>query len=601
VNGMRTAGTLALLCLQALHGAPLASAAATRTYELYEPSVQWVTIYHGELGEGHYGYNHMASLAYFGGRFHAAWGANPTTIGEGKPGQRVVLSTSEDFLAWTTPVHFVGEGAENGVTGTDIRQWQPNLLNYEDRELWCLWYSSTTDGDRERDGTYLSKLSAEPGAKWVNRRLFYRLPVDGEPFVAFPSQNPYVCQSGRVLAPVALYRRFPDKEDRVQWNACLYTDDGGETWECSNPIGRVDDYGAQWEPFFLEQAHGRLRAFMRNLTRATPPCTQWQLTSTGTGAAKGEPVAFGPDPWYSHIETANSRVHVLRLTGGRYCMFHHDVWVDHRDYSTRLNLALFFSRMGADDFVAGPPFSQRGAISAYPQGIEHDGKLYVAYTVGPGSEARSIEGAIIAPVPSADRYYIWPRQKDCLRMATETDDRGRKRVVRTNPEYYPDRPVTVGEDGRRALLFRRAASAGVDTDPIDVAGGERLTLAFEVKVRELQERGNLILCSFGDVLPIRLGVPSSRPGRLYAYAGGRPHDLGPLAKGEWTGIEVTFAADTFAVTIQGREPKTLPSPVSRANPRLYLGDGYEVDCVRSNWGSEFLIGLESIRTRVSSR
>lgn len=594
----RAALLAAVVSLDVIQGATQAAADDRRTYELYEPTVHWVTIYEGKLGEGQYGYNHMASLAHFSGKFYAVWGANADTIREGQPGQQVVLSTSDDFVHWTDPVHFVGEGSENPIGGPEVRQWQPNLLNLDDRELWCLWYSSTPEGDREHDGTYLSKLSAEPGARWVNQRIFHRIPVDGEPFVVFPSQNPYVCTSGRVLAPATLYRRFADREDRVQWNVCLYTDDGGVTWGYSNPIGRVDDYWAQWEPFFLEQADGRLRAFMRNSTRATPPCTEWQLTSAGTGVEKGEPLRFDPDPWYSHMETANSRVQVLRLTGGRYCMLHHDLWVDHRDYSTRLNLALFFSRTGADDFVAGPPFSRRGVVSAYPQGIEHDGKLYVAYTVGPGSEARSIEAAIVDPEPSADRYYIWPRQKDCLRMATETDEQGRTRVLRTNPDYCPDRPTTVDEDGRRALVFRRGASAGVDVDPVDFARGETLTLGFAVKVLELQERGNLVFCSFGDRLPIRLGVPSNRPGRLYAYAAGRPHALGALEKGQWTAITVTFAANAFTVAIGSGEPTALPNPVARPNPRLYLGDGYEVDHVRSNWGSEFAVDLGSVWTEV---
>jgi hypothetical protein len=589
------------MCFGLVSCAALAACLAAmpvRTYELYEPTVRHVTIYEGRLEAGQYPYNHMPSVEFFDGKFHAAWGGNPRTIQEGQPGQILLLSTSDDFQQWTHPAHFVGAGAGNPVDGPEVRQWQPNLLNYEGRELWCTWYSSTPEGDPERDGTYLSTLGTGPGAKWVNRRIFHRIPIDGKPFVCFPSGNPVLLKSGRVLAPATLYRREPGLKERIQWNVCLYTDDGGETWAYSNPIGQVDDYWAQWEPFFYEQADGTLRAFMRNHTRATPACTQWQLTCVGTGAKKGEPVVFDPDPEYSYIETANSRTQVFGARGGRYCMLHHDVWVDHRGYETRLNLGLFFSRTGADDYVAGPSFSRRNVISAYPQGIEHDGKIYVAYTTGPGSQARSIEGAIIDPSPVADQFYIWPREKDLLRMETRTDADGRKSVVRTNPDYRATRPAVVEEDGRDAILFERAGSAGVEIDPVDFAAGQSLTVSFEAKVRNVQERGNLILCSFGDRIPIRIGMPAHRVGTLYAYGAEEWKPVGPMEVGAWAKITLTFGQDTFSVRVGDGEAKTFRNPMAQTNPRLYLGDGYEVDYVRSNWESEFLIDLPSVNTQV---
>ena len=38
-------------------------------------------------------------------------------------------------------------------------------------------------------------------------------------------------------------------------------------------------------------------------------------------------------------------------------------------------------------------------------------------------------------------------------------------------------------------------------------------------------------------------------------------------------------------------PKTFPNPIVNPKPRLYLGDGFEVDCLNSNSGSEFLVDL----------
>ena len=137
-------------------------------YKLYKPSVSHHAIHEGKFEKGHYPYNHMASVEWFDGKFYAVWGGNPNTHRESQPGQVLLLSTSEDFAHWTDPVEFVGLGAENPVVDPKGVQWQPNLLNYYDEELWCLWCNAKS----EKSGTYFSRLSKKPGARWVNRLLF---------------------------------------------------------------------------------------------------------------------------------------------------------------------------------------------------------------------------------------------------------------------------------------------------------------------------------------------------------------------------------------------------------------------------------------------
>ena len=113
----------------------------------------------------------------------------------------------------------------------------------------------------------------------------------------------------------------------------------------------------------------------------------------------------------------------------------------------------------------------------------------------------------------------------------------------------------------------------------------------------MQDRGNLVLCSFGDRIPIRLGMPSNRVGTLYAYGRDEWRPVGPFAVGEWQAVTITFGPQSFEVRIGNAPPKTFPNPLPVMNPRLYLGDGYDVDYVRSNAGSKFLIDLASVRTR----
>lgn len=590
------------LVLACLAGPSLVRAADG--YALYQPQVTHVAIHDGQLGDGHYAYNHMASVEWFDGRFHCVWGGNLTTHLEGKPGQLDLWSTSPDFLTWTAPQPLAHTGP--GALEADPQgvQWQPNLLNYLDQELWCVWTFNSSNP--ALDGLYLSRLTKGSDA-WQHRRIQRRQTIAGELCSIFASQNPVLLSSGRVLAPVTLNHRDPKHDAGSghapesivrRYNACFTTDDGGETWQCSDPITAVDDYEAQWEPFFYEQIDGRIRAYLRNFTKGIPPGNQWRLTTVGTGAAKGTRVSFPDDPVYSFMETANCRPQVFRLPGGRYCLLQQDAYVNHRDYTSRLNVALHFSRSGADDFVAGPPISRPDVISSYPQGVAHDGRIFLAYTTGPGDQPRSIEGAIVDPAPQSNRHYVWPRAKELVHLETVRDEGGTRRVIRTGSERRISAPSAVEADGRTALRIAGQASAGVELDPVDLAAGQVVELRFEIKPLRLQPKGSMVFCSFGDRIPIRLGMPSNRPGKLYAYTRDQWRPAGELAMDRWQTIRLTVRGADFDVALGDGRAVTFPNPLVNPTPRLYLGDGFEVEYLASNAGSEFLVDLASLRTAV---
>ncbi len=546
----------------------------------------------------------MASVEWFDGRFHVVWGANSATYLEGQPGQFNLWSTSPNFRQWTEPQAFAHVGRTGMPVDPQVVEWQPNLLNYHNRELWCVWYCHSRDP--KLHGTYLSVLGKGAGENWRHHRIAERFTVHGAAYSAFVTQNPVLLASGRVLAPVTLYPDARDKGDGHaklrRWNAALYTDDGGQTWHLSDLISMVDDAAAQWEPFFYEQADGRIRAYMRNFTNGIPPANMWRMTTVGTGAALGEPVRFPLDPVYSFMETINERPQVLRLPGGRYCLIQQDAWTNHRDYRTRINVALHFSRTGADDFVAAVPISRPGVISRYPQGVEHRGKLYVAYTLGPGvggpgPELKGIEGAIISPVPAADAYYVWPRRKELVTMQAMKAAEGKTVIRRTNPNSRTASPQVTTVDRRQVMLFQARASAGVDIDPVDFARGGELEVSFEAKVNRLQDTGMLVLCSVGDRIPIRLGIPANRPDKLYAYTKDQWQPVADFVAQRWHSIRLRVRATEFSVSLDGAEARTFPNPLVEPTPRVYLGDGFEVDYVPSNSGSEFLIALDSLTTR----
>lgn len=604
-----------------------------RSYAVYDPNVTLVSIHHGGTNISDptpREYNSCASVEWFDGRFYCVWNHNPTTFSEGWNQQRLAIAYSDDFKKWTAPALFVENASlsENplpvgqpGVkpgrkdnAGQGAVLWQPNLLNYRGEELWCVWSGRFTDANL--DGFYVSKLPRGAGAKWRHHKVMGKQSQAGVPngfpdyegkgFGQFVCGNPYVCSSGRVLVPVTCTRRVG--EVRMGLNACAWTDDG-ISWQLSNPVSSPGDMTAQWEPYFFEQANGALRMFSRNLQQSKrpglsyPPPTELLFTAVGSGASKGEPVTFSPNANYSHMEVNDSRPVVMKLQSGRYLMMHHDVHTrDAARTPPRYNAALYFSRTGMDDFIAGPPITTpANFMGYYPQGVEKDGRLYVAFTTQP-IRALSIGGAIVDSLPDAKKYYLYFRAKDAGQFTNADIKPERFRLYypedRLYPEIKPAKPQLLREEGREVIRFTNRACAGVDTDPVSWLDGDSLTLEFDVRVDALQPEGNLIFCSFGDQMPIRIGMPSFRPGKLYAYSRAQWSEVGDLPLKQWRTLRIVFRQDKFTVSINSGAERSFENPQQHPNPRLYLGDGYEVDSIPSNWRSDFRLGLSSVRTRV---
>ncbi|MEI8206732.1 MAG: exo-alpha-sialidase [Kiritimatiellales bacterium] len=575
-------------------------------YQLFKPAVESFVIYKGQLREGAYGYNHDVSVEWFNGQFYAVWNAHPSTVIEGDAGQVNVLSNSPDFKNWSQPVPFLHEAqyVENPVYNPEIVAWQPNLLNIDDEELWCTWCycHPVAKSEKCRDsGTYLSILK-KGAERWVTSKIVDRLEINGMPAVGFPTQNPFRCSSGRVIAPMVFLntsqqtlRDENDEKKNCMWDVCAYTDDGGKTWSFSNPMSRVDDHFGQWEPFFYEQADGKLRGIMRNFGGGDlMACTQWQMTTVGTGVEKGTRVQFNPDIQYAGIETGRARPQVFRIPDGRFALLMND---NFNLRGSRLNLSVFFSRSGKNDFVAGIPFSPHELYSTYPQGVEHDGKLYIAHTATENEHKQwYIRGAIIE-APKPDEYYLWPRSKRIEEWKWNPQTRGRERevsIIHTNPVCQE----RCGD--RDALIIRDRSSCGVELDDVDWSrAGEQIEITFDFKISTVQAIGNLVLMSFGDFNSIRIGVPSNRTGELYAWSRSGWSRIAGCAHGEWHQLAVRISSTHFTVTLDGTQGPEMENPQSAPNAKLYFGDGFECDYVPSNDGSKFWVDLGSISTAVN--
>ena len=169
---------------------------------------------------------------------------------------------------------------------------------------------------------------------------------------------------------------------------------------------------------------------------------------------------------------------------------------------------------------------------------------------------------------------------------------------RVNPDMRTALPQLETKDDRQVVQFSAQSSAGVDIDPVDFAAGQALEFRFEAKVLRLQEIGMLVLCSVGDRIPIRIGMPANRSGKLYAYTNNQWEPVADFTIGQWHSLHVTVRGANFSVVVDNQPLKTFPNPLVNPRPRLYLGDGFEVDYISSNAGSDFLVDIGVLRSQV---
>jgi len=446
------------------------------------------------------------------------------------------------------------------------------LLTAPNGELWCIW--SCHAPDREVHGMWLSRR--RPGAQvWDHRRIFPKERLDIE-YALYPQLNPWVLSSGRIIAPF-IARMGPAKE---QVGVFLYTDDDGATWHMSNGIRGAQLEGKRtiWEIHGSEQTDGTIRVF----GRAWGNKETVLLTATGTGIAKGSPLKFEEEARFAGVQGYQNRPFVMPLAGGRYCLLFPDSYADADTLPAR-PASLYFSRWGRNDYVAGPSLSPVGAPCNYPQGIEHEGAIYIAFTDEFRDGGRNMTGVKVSPSPDPDRFYIWPRRRDL------------------GPYVSTELPEAAEVDGRTCVSFRGLGTAGVDTMPTDLSKGGRLEVRLEVKVGAADARGECVLLSFGDTmpggaLPVRIGGPSLASGKLSISTSKDWQEVADFALGAWHSVSLEIFASHALLRVDTQAPRRFEARTGEMNPRLYLGEGAIVGDIKPDAHFAFAVDLASFRT-----
>ncbi|HUT91214.1 MAG TPA: sialidase family protein [Thermoguttaceae bacterium] len=501
----------ALSCCFPMLSAALPPASASdgwRSYEVYQPTITRHAVIDARTHA--HKYNHCSTIAWYQDRWFCLWGSH-VPVGEHSPGQRMVFSTSRDARTWT-PIERLfsnDEYCENPVRYPEGKghQWQPNL-GVVDGELWVLWNHGGSvhdftqpDGTRSKDlrGLYFSRLKRADG-KWVNRRLEWDRQiwprVDGKQYYMASTQNLYRLRSGRVLAPVTLWEGRQKAEDAPPenvsgwWaaekrNAVIYTDDLGKTWRLSSTCQTPGFSWIQWEPTVWEQPDGSVMMFARHnnnwaLGHPKPTSGQFLLWSISRD---------GGETWSPHryvpLESVCSRMHVAPLdgrgvwepaksnddfTGRRLVMVHNDAPGSVYPWGTaRTNLALFFTRGGGLDFVAGNNISEHQPRVCYPQMWRRDDTLAISYTSSE-PDSRSIYVALVSPLPKPDRYYLFPRFNDVPRLARPERD-GSAWAFHGGQHVAMRKAVDPGKDGFSFGAWVRDRGTGMILDTRGAGGG----------------------------------------------------------------------------------------------------------------------------------
>lgn len=382
-------------------------------YSVYQPEIIPGVVVDTDNNTPNLRYNHCASTAFYSNQWYTVWNAN-TVEAEGQYGQLIYLSTSTDFTNWTTPevVFSSSNTCINPLSPDDLgtmMQWQPNLQTVGS-ELWCTWSENGADFDRR--GTFFSRLTS-PAGKWENHEILltgeddvarvYPL-FDGIYWRCFPTQNPTVLSSGRVLAPVTMRERYGAFDTAQKRDAVIYTDDNGASWTVSELIELPAAPTAQWEPSVYELTNGTVAMVSRRIDKTEIEADEVLLYATSSDSG---------ETWSDHevisLETLSSRMHVLD-TGGRFSMLYND----HRNGDTsrsknvdRYNLSLFTSMTGTGtDWIPGISLTHNLYGVAYPQMYEKDNALYVVTSQG---NSRSIHSFVIDEKPGPALHYIHPR------------------------------------------------------------------------------------------------------------------------------------------------------------------------------------------------
>lgn len=337
--------------------------AVERAY-LYRPENQWT-------------YSHHASITFFKGRYVAVWSNG--RVNEDDPGQRVLIATSLDGMAWTEPQPLVGplqgRHSELVLTASGFHQQAGTLVAYVGAyEYTEQAIRNGIKGGEGHQDTRLWAMTSTSGGSWSDL-IDMKIPI-------VPNHGPQPTASGRLIISGNI--SFPYSDDRnglSGWKmtgiyppdmAATIFDDSEAFWLVQKRMG--------WPAGLCEGSWYQTDdGVIHMLLRTTGPGyigKLWLTESSDDGATWSAPREI-------EFSDNNTKFHFGRLPDGR---FYYVGSPDAAPRGARNPLALSISEDGVrfcrhyiladEDYVQRQPGKHKGGLYGYPHTMVHDGYLY---------------------------------------------------------------------------------------------------------------------------------------------------------------------------------------------------------------------------------
>ena len=333
---------------------------------IYSPATEWT-------------YSHHASITRFKEKFYAIWSNG--RIDEDAPGQRVLISTSEDFTSWSDPYPLIdvlqGEHSELILTAAGFHEYKGTLTVYFGQyEYKPLMFESgqSLSSAKGHMNTCLRAVTTEDGDTWTQIREM-DIPI-------VPNHGPQPGLDGRLIISGNISFPYTDDPSGLS-GLCMagiypsdYSgpDDSESFWEIQKMKG--------WPAGLCEGSFYMTDDSVLHMLLRSGTDRLWVTESTDNGATWSEPEKTG-------FADNVSKFHFGRLPDGR---FYYVGCPDPLTRGQRNPLVLSLSQDGVlfDNhfIIADEPYEKKregmhkGGVYGYPHTMVYDNFLYIIVSLG---------------------------------------------------------------------------------------------------------------------------------------------------------------------------------------------------------------------------
>jgi hypothetical protein len=322
--------------------------------------------------EGEWCYSHHPHITFFAGRFFAIWSNG--MINEDDIGQRVLISSSDDFISWSSPIPMVESQPDIVYTAAGFHQYNGKLIAYigqYEYKTEVIVNGQRQPADNGHINTKLSACFTSDGDNWSD--------LIDMGIAIVPNHGPQPTASGRLIISGNI--SFPYTDDHTGLSGWKMTgiypsdmadgivDDSESFWKVRDkmkwPVGLCEGSFYQTNDNII---HLLLRSNENHL---------WVTESSDDGATWSTPVS-------TEFTDNATKFHFGKLPDGR---FYYVGCPDPQPRGQRNPLVLSLSNDGvifnyhaiiADEkYDMKYPGMHKGGDYGYPHTMIHAGYLYV--------------------------------------------------------------------------------------------------------------------------------------------------------------------------------------------------------------------------------